>query len=96
MACKSPFVIYFTLDVTTMARRAELGRMQIARALSFIVLNSLALGALVGVAILGAKYLLEPPLRTYVGVPVVFAIIFVYNRWVWAPLWKLGVNRRWT
>jgi len=67
-----------------------------ARAFSFIVLNSLVLGALVGVAILGVKYVLEPPLGVFVGAPVVFAIIFIYNRWVWAPLWKSGVNRRWT
>jgi hypothetical protein len=79
-----------------MARRSQLGRMQIARAVSFIVLNSLVLGALVGVAILGAKYILEPPLRPYVGAPVVFGVILVYGRWVWTPLWKLGVTRRWT
>jgi hypothetical protein len=79
-----------------MAQRSQLGRMQIARAVSFIVLNSLVLGALVGVAILGTKYVLEPSLRPYVGAPVIFAIIFVYGRWVWAPLWKLGVTRRWT
>ena len=84
-----------TLDVMSMARRAPLGRIQIARAISFIVLNSFVLGALVGVTILGAKYVLEPPLSTYVGAPVVFAIILAYTRWVWAPLWKLGVDRRW-
>ena len=66
------------------------------RAVSFVLLNSLALGALIGVVILGAKYILDPGIRTYVGAPIVVALVFVYGIWVWTPFWRSGVNKRWT
>ena len=79
-----------------MVQRGQLSWQQTSKALFFIVLNSLVLGGLIGAVALGAKYMLEPPLRIYLGVPIVFAVIFVYGKWVWIPLWKLGVSRRWT
>jgi EamA domain-containing membrane protein RarD len=66
-----------------------------ARALSFIVANSLILGALCGLVALGAKHMLEPSLGAYLGPLAMLAVIFVYGRWIWTPLWRLGVSRRW-
>jgi len=68
-----------------MARRERLSWQQVARGLLFIVLHALALGALVGAAILGVKSVLEPPLSLYVGMPIVSTVVFVYGRWVWTP-----------
>ena len=79
-----------------MVQRGQLSWQQTTRALFFIVLNSLVLGGLIGAVALGATYILEPTLRLYLGIPIVFAVIFVYGKLVWTPLWKLGVSRRWT
>lgn len=71
-------------------------RLQIARALLFIVLHSLLLGALSGAVILGVKAIVEPPLAMYVGMPLVFGLIFVYGKWVWEPQWKQRARKQWT
>ena len=68
--------------------------MQVALGLLFIVLHALALGALIGLVILGLKAFLDAPASVYVGMPAVFTVIFVYGKWVWTPLWKARVRRQ--
>jgi len=79
-----------------MVQRARLTWYQIARGLLFIVVHALVLGALVGATVLGVRAILDPPLSEYLGMPLVFALIFIYGKWVWTPLWKLRVSNKWT